>query len=144
MRKSFIWMFLILFTQVPQAFSNEGSLDRMRQAEPASVAQEIQKLTGVVRCQEYSHGSTHDCDLEIVEDSTGNQMDIVESPDLLKRHCQNDRELRVSLTAEKTPRFLFWGGNLKVKNFEILEELRPMRKSALLSERPRVRIRGGN
>lgn len=139
--KSFVWMFLFLVVQTRLASGNEGG-PIQREPLPESVAT-TQKWSGTVQCQQYSHTSNHLCDLELVETSSGERIEIVENPDLLKRHCQSDRNLLVNLVGEKTPRFLFWGGGIKVASFEVIRELGAMPKSALHSERPRVRSRGG-
>lgn len=69
------------------------------------------------------HTTRHDHDLEFVRESDGETFDIVDSPALEKIHCDSSKKLRVKIEAEKTSRFLFWGGNLIVKNFKVLEEL---------------------
>jgi len=99
--------------------------------------------TGVVRCEKYSHANEHGCDLEFENSDTSKTISVVESPDLLKRHCENDRDLKVKVAGELTPRFLFWGGNLKISSFEVIEELSPMPETAKLSARPRTIREGG-
>ena len=99
--------------------------------------------TGVVRCEKYSHTNEHGCDLEFENGDTSKTISVVESPDLLKRHCANDRDLKVKVDGELTPKFLFWGGNLKISSFEVIEELSPMPETAKLSARPRTIREGG-
>lgn len=93
--------------------------------------------TGIVRCEAYSHAQNHDCNLEFEDAETKDTYSVVESPDVLKRHCSNERDLKVKVVGELTSKFLFWGGNLKVKSFDVIEELDPMPRTAYMSERPR-------
>ena len=83
---------------------------------------EIVKWEGYVEA-DGGHTTRHDHDLEFVRQSDGETFDIVDSPALEKVHCDTSKKLRVKIEPEKTSRFLFWGGNLIVKNFEVLEEL---------------------
>ena len=83
---------------------------------------EIVKWEGYVEA-DGGHTTRHDHELEFVRKSDGESFSIVDSPDLEKAHCDSSKKLRVKIEAEKTSRFLFWGGNLIVKNFEVLEEL---------------------
>lgn len=83
---------------------------------------EIIKWEGYVEA-DGGHTTRHDHDLEFVRKSDGETFDIVDSPALEKVHCDSSKKLLVKIEAEKTSRFLFWGGNLIVKKFEVLEEL---------------------
>ncbi len=69
------------------------------------------------------HTTRHDHDLEFVRKSDGESFDIVDSPELENVYCEKSKRLLVKIEAERTGRFLFWGDNLIVKKFEILEEL---------------------
>ena len=69
------------------------------------------------------HTTRHDHYLEFVRKSDGESFDIKDSPELEQVHCDSSKKLLVEIEAEKTPRFLFWGGNLIVKDFKVLEEL---------------------
>lgn len=69
------------------------------------------------------HTTRHDHDLEFVRKSDGESFDIVDSPELEKIHCEKSKRLLVKIEAERTPQFLFWGDNLIVKKFDVLEEL---------------------
>ena len=61
-------------------------------------------------------------DLKFVTDE-GKTYSIVNSPQLLKLHHENEKNYRLSIKAEVTPRFLFWGGNLVVDSFSVLNEV---------------------
>jgi len=69
------------------------------------------------------HTTKHDHSLEFVRKADGKTFDVVESPDLEKVHCERSKKLLVEINAERTPRILFWGNNLIVKNFKVLAEL---------------------
>lgn len=83
---------------------------------------EILKWEGYIEA-DGGHTTRHDHSLEFVRKSDGKTFDIVDSPALEKVHCDSSKKLLVKIEAEKTSRFLFWGGNLIVKNFEVIEEL---------------------
>ena len=69
------------------------------------------------------HTTRHDHSLEFVRKSDGESFDVVDSPELEKVHCNKSKKLLVKIEAERTPQFLFWGDNLIVKKFEVLDEL---------------------
>lgn len=99
--------------------------------------------TGILRCEQYSHSVGHGCALEFEDAASNKTYSVVDSPDLEKRYCPGDRDLKVTVSGELTPRFLFWGGNLKVSSFSVVEELNAMPRSANISARPKVRAHGG-
>ncbi|MBN22444.1 MAG: hypothetical protein CL678_14265 [Bdellovibrionaceae bacterium] len=83
---------------------------------------EIVKWIGTVGAGSF-HTTVHLHDMEFTRQSDGETYDIVDSPKLENEHCRVGKKLLVEIEAEQTPRFLFWGGNLIVKNFTVLEEL---------------------
>lgn len=83
---------------------------------------EIVDWVGEVKDDPASHNSDHDHDLEFVKKDDGESYDIVDSPELLNLHHTTGKNYLVRMEAEKTPRFLFWGGNLIVRKFDVLEE----------------------
>ena len=84
---------------------------------------EIVKWVGVVKGTEDYHTTDHDHELVFVRQSDGEDFDIVDSPKLVKLHHNSEKNYLMEIEAEKTSRFLFWGGNLIVKNFKVLKEL---------------------
>lgn len=84
-----------------------------------------------------NHSDTHQ--LEFTRESDNKSFDIVDSDALEKLHAEKDKNLLVEVEGEITPRFLFWGGNLKIKSFTVLEELEtiPHRESRSTSSFPR-------
>ncbi len=93
----------------------------------------------------YSPDQSHN--LEFISNSDNQSFDIVESEDLVNFHSQKDKILEVEIEGEITPRFLFWGGNLKVTSFKILKELEdiPRREQSKQFNTAReFRFRGSN
>jgi|TARA_Y100000817_G_C16781318_1_gene510731 hypothetical protein len=78
---------------------------------------------GVVRSSELSHTTDHTHFLEFVRSEDKEVFDIVDSPELAKLHHDTNRNYRVEIEGQLTSKFLFWGGNLVVKKFKVLEEL---------------------
>lgn len=91
----------------------------------AAVAGEPIKWTGILQEEDGYHTTAHEFghDLEFVRQDDGGKFDVVDSPELLAVHSAKEKNLLVEIEAEKTKRFLFWGGNLIVKNFRVLGEL---------------------
>lgn len=83
---------------------------------------EIVKWVGEVKDDRSTHTTEHRHELEFVKKDDGKRYDIVDSPELVKLHHETGKSYLAEIEAEKTPRFLFWGGNLIVKNFKVLEE----------------------
>lgn len=85
---------------------------------------EILELRGLVKSDgAHKKDCNVDIDLELIESETGESYSISEPGELKAMHCSKEKDLLVQMKAERTPKFLFWGGNLKVQSFEILEEL---------------------
>lgn len=83
---------------------------------------EILDLKGIVK-SDGVHDSDCDIDLELVDQASGRSYSISEPGELLALHCSKEKDFLVTMKAERTPKFLFWGGNLNVQAFEILEEM---------------------
>ncbi len=83
------------------------------------------KWTGLLKEKRGYHYYTPDQshNLEFITNSDNQSFDIVESNELVSYHTQKDKILEVEIEGEITPRFLFWGGNLKVSSFKVLREL---------------------
>lgn len=88
-------------------------------------ASETVTWSGIVKEEDGYHtvGHRFGHSLEFVKQDDGAKYDIVDSDELESLHIQKEKNLLVEITAEKTNRFLFWGGNLIVKNFKVLQEL---------------------
>lgn len=94
-------------------------LDRTRQVKSEP---EIVKWVGEVRDDEGSHTTDHDHELRFTKKDDGEVYNIVDSPSLVKLHHETEKNYLVEIEAEKTAKFLFWGGNLIVKNFKVLAD----------------------
>lgn len=121
MKTLFSTIFVLTFSTVIFAApgGDRPEIDRTdnKQSKP-----EIVKWVGLIE-SDGGHTTRHDHDLEFVRKSDGESFDVVDSPELEKVHCDKSKTLLVKIEAERTPRFLFWGDNLIVKKFEVLEEL---------------------
>lgn len=88
---------------------------------PKVEAQPTFRWVGTVQDDENVHTTEHGHNLRFTRLDDGEQFNIVDSPQLVKAHCEGEKNYIVEIDAEKTPKFLFWGGNLIVKNFRIVE-----------------------
>ena len=86
---------------------------------------EIVQWSGEVKDEPSSHTTEHKHELEFIKSGDGKTYDIVDSPELVKLHHESEKNFFVEIEAEKTPRFLFWGGNLIVRNFRVIRETSP-------------------
>ena len=90
-------------------------------ASVTSKAEEKVRWTGMIRDSETAHTTFHDHDLELVRLEDGVEFKIVDSPELKELHCSTEKNYVVELEGEITPKFLFWGGNLKVNSFKVVQ-----------------------
>ena len=113
----------ILLTQPLSAFAIGGGGERSGRMQRQKTSQpEVVRWVGLVKDEASTHTTEHEHALQFVRKDTGDSYDIKDSPDLVKLHHETEKNYLVELEAEKTSRFLFWGGNLIVKNFKVLEE----------------------
>lgn len=101
---------------------DQGRIDRSYVKKPAKSKPEIIKWEGYIE-SDGGHTTRHDHYLEFVRKSDGESFNIVDSHAIEKVHCDTSKKLLVKIEAEKTSRFLFWGGNLIVNKFEVLEQV---------------------
>ncbi len=118
-----IIVLILSFTGYAHAYEGGGGdreypFDRQYKPSPP----EMVTWNGFVKCENESHAKTGECDMIFI-DKNADEFDIIESPDLLRVHCSKHTDLEVRLTAEKTPSFLFWGGDLKVAKFDVVREV---------------------
>lgn len=91
-------------------------------------ASEPVKWVGTIQEEWGYHTPQHEMghDLEFIRQSDGEAFDVVDSDALLKLHKEKEKNLLVEVSGELTNRFLFWGGNLIVKDFKVIQELEPI------------------
>ena len=77
-------------------------------------------LRGVIRSMG-EHTALGVTKIEFVEENTGRIYSLTNADELLDLHVKEEKDLLVVLSAKKNPRFLFWGGGLKVISFELLD-----------------------
>ena len=88
-----------------------------------------QDFIGRIQCANDSHLKTNSCKLEFVSTS-GKIFELRENEFLENQHCLNHKDLIVTMTAVKQPQFLFWGGDLIVLGFSIIEEVEPIKNNS--------------
>ncbi len=119
--KSFLLAITLMFFSI-NCYANREStgFNQIKPTRPSSP--KIVKWVGEISDSASDHTSLHNHNLEFKNRETGKTYDIVNSPELVKIHHENEKNYSVEIIAEKTARFLFWGGNLRVKNFKVLSE----------------------
>ena len=86
----------------------------------ASSASESLILEGWVRSNG-THGKTN-CSGVVFEDKISGEITELEDAEKLEAlHCTKEQDFLVKIEAEREERFLFWGGDLKLKTFEVIE-----------------------
>jgi len=121
--KEYILITLLVFSSTTAlAVKGEGR-DPVKANESKFQKPEIVKWIGTVKGDSSQHTTEHNHELRFIKQSDQEEFDIVESPKLVTLHHKNEKNYLMEIEAEKTPRFLFWGGNLIVKKFKVLKEL---------------------
>ncbi len=139
MKRTYLFA-LALLMSAASAYAKEG-VD-LSNRKPSSADPEVVKWVGEITDSASDHTTLHNHSLEFKNRETGKTYDIVDSPELVKIHHENEKNYLVEIEAEKTPRFLFWGGNLVVKNFKVLGETASV-PHLPPQESPRREFRGG-
>ena len=124
----FVYMFSLLFfitTFLSQSsfaiVEREGRiLLRERTEQKENSEPDMVSWIGIIKDEDGSHNSDHDHKLQFIRDD-GDTFDIVDSPELVKLHHETERNYKIEIEAEITSKFLFWGGNLIVKSFKVIE-----------------------
>jgi hypothetical protein len=123
MRYQSILVYLLLsFLAVPSFAESMMSIQRNARNDAASYSPEAKQITlkGVVRSQG-EHDKSEVENVEFVEEKTGRVFSLSNAKELAELHGEQEKDLLVILTAQKVPKFLFWGGGLKVASFELLD-----------------------
>ncbi len=125
------------------SFANAAGIDhdhelnglRKRSAASQSLSGDSITWVGTISDESFAHNE-HRHNLRFTRETDGKTFDI-ESESLMTLHHDRERNFLVEITAIKTPKFLFWGNNLIVKDFKVLEELESVPHR--VNERPRFR-----
>jgi hypothetical protein len=104
------------------AFRGDGIEKNMGSKQESTSEPEIVKWVGEVKDDWSTHTTEHKHELEFVKKDDGKKYTIVDSPQLVQLHHESGKNYLMEIEAEKTPVFLFWGGNLIVKSFKVLGE----------------------
>lgn len=113
----------IVYPLTASAIQREGMTQVERMEMRRSAEPEIVQWVGVVGDDVSSHDSRGNHELKFVKNENGETYDIEDSPELIKLHDETGKKYLVEIVAEKTPKFLFWGGNLIVKKFKVLGDV---------------------
>lgn len=81
------------------------------------------KAIGRVTESSSDHTTKHEHELRFVRLNDGEVFDIVDSPALLKEHCESEKNSVVEVEGYRTGKFLFWGGNLVVTGFKVHDDI---------------------
>lgn len=86
------------------------------------IVQEPVSMTGTIDCVRGARSGN--VVMILLDDQTGDDsIKLVDYGDDLQSLCQShESQLKVHVTGNMTPRFLFWGGNLSVKSFVVSRE----------------------
>lgn len=121
--KHFVYIFALIFSLTISAYAEpRGGARDLDFDTSTKYVPKILELKGIVK-SDGTHKEDCDVDLELVESETNKIHSISEPGELSQLHCAKEKDFLVSMKAERTPKFLFWGGNLKVQEFQVLEEL---------------------
>ena len=123
--KQLVYIFTFIFISLLGLSANAELRERIRASDYGSkvkFAPEIFELKGIIK-SEGSHKKNCGVDLEFVESETGKRYSVSGSNELERIHCEKEKNFLVTVKAEKSTRFLFWGDRLKVLEFQLLEEL---------------------
>ncbi|MEQ1665584.1 MAG: hypothetical protein ABL927_09440 [Bdellovibrionales bacterium] len=60
--------------------------------------------------------------LEVIDENSGKSLGLVGAAELERLHCDKEQDFVATISGEITSKFLFWGGNLKVSQYEIATE----------------------
>ncbi len=122
---------LLALPLISSAMEREGRMTQIERMErDRASAPEIVKWVGTIKDDADSHPAEHE--LAFTRKDNGATYDIVDSPELVKLHHDTEKNYVVEIEAEKTSKFLFWGGNLIVKNFRVIGSLTTLRLQSVL------------
>lgn len=68
-----------------------------------------------------THDTRHQHELMFKNQETGEVFKVVDSPKLMELH-ESQKNYLIEANVSRTNKFLFWGGNLVVKNFNVIKE----------------------
>lgn len=115
--KSLIILPIFLF---PNAFAGPWGINESERPMSNKYVPIIVKWFGEVKEEINSHDTSHD--FLFINKDDGKSYKIIDSPDFVKFNHQIGKNYLGEIEAEITPTFLFWGGNLIIKKFQIIGE----------------------
>lgn len=114
-------LIVVLFSQNTFAMNREDKDSIDHRPKTTSETNTV-KWVGEIHDDESTHNTRHWHELKFTKKDDGKTYDISSNPDMVKLHHDTEKNYLVEIEAEKTPRFLLWGGELVVKKFKILAE----------------------
>ncbi len=122
--------FLVSFLLISLSFLNSvyASDTDLQVGKPSASAEDISNnellsLKGIVKSSaKHREGALCKVTLEFTDDISGKSFELEDAENLEALHCEKEKDFVVNIVAKKEAQFLFWGGDLKLKSFEILEE----------------------
>jgi hypothetical protein len=108
-------------------FREPGERFQMNKVEEPQKQPEIKVYEGNIHCADHKEKRQPEdhtkCRLELTSND-GKTYDLDANEELATAVCaKHDRHLQAKVTAYKEPSFLFWGGDLKVVDYQITGEL---------------------
>ncbi|AZZ37298.1 hypothetical protein CIK05_11030 [Bdellovibrio sp. qaytius] len=120
----------IYFTAIALSFFSCASTNISKNANGRAI------LTGEITDDQSTHDTRHQHELKFTDQATGQVFNIVDSPELVKLH-ESGKNYLIQADVAQTSKFLFWGGNLVVKNFNVIKETSEEIPHQQINETPR-------
>lgn len=112
-------------------------------ANAESNSEEFKKWIGTIKCQDSTANLTHGHEATFINQEDQEELDIVDSENFVQKQCSRSKTSVLEIEARKTSQFLFWGGNLVVKNFRTLEDIGEMQHQEAIKRTPNRAFVGG-
>ncbi len=109
-------IFLITTARAMALIKSEGFNDPSL---PKKFEPEMVDWIGEAKEEPTSHETNHELLFFRID---GKKFNVIDSPDFVKFYHEKTKNYLLEIKAEKTPSFLFWGGNLVVKKFRIITD----------------------
>jgi hypothetical protein len=94
-------------------------------SQPANTTEPENRVSwkGTVKCHDRARTDNHAHRAVFIREKDQETFDIVDSSDFVDRQCTSKTVSLLDIEGELTSRFLFWGGNLIVKQYSVAEQL---------------------
>lgn len=126
-----------LFLSVAEAEPQNDRWDFPSQKESKIEREQIQ-IKGILLPEKHQKGEKN-FSIQFVSLDGTQKYDVTNSPEITNLIQENESSYIVKINGELTPKFLFWGGDLVIKSFEILGK-KPAPPHLVMSSSARGRI----